>query len=140
MSLHTYDEVLKWDHHKLLEWLQCQEPITLEQDSEELEAFRSSKVPGSVFLQESTAFFRSCGVPLGVARRIELLGKQFRDNQKKRKAEFEEELQVKRYLPEARKQYTGIDFFDSFFWEPFFPCPQAKWYLLCGISTIKREG
>jgi len=115
MSLPTYDQVMKWDHHKLLEWLQSQEPITLQEDSEALGAFKASEVQGSVFLEEGTAFFRSCGVPLGVARRMELLGKQFRDNHKKRKLEFDEEPQVKRYLPEARKQYTGIDSFRSIF-------------------------
>lgn len=119
--------------------LQSQEPVTLEKDSEELEAFRSSKVPGSVFLQKSTAFFRSCGVPLGVAERMELLGKQFRDNQKKRKAEFDEEPQVKRYLPEARKQYTGIDFFDSIFWEPFFCKPSDTCYAILGLQSERAK-
>lgn len=78
---------------------------------EELEAFRPSKALGSVFRQWTTACSRACGVPLGVAQRIELLGKQLRDNRKKRKAEFDEEPPVKRnhqWRGKRNHQWRGI--------------------------------
>jgi len=66
---------MAWDHHKLLAWLQEQNPITFAEPAD-LAAFKKSNIPGAVFLHEKTASFQSCGISFGVSRRLELLAEQ----------------------------------------------------------------
>jgi hypothetical protein len=99
---------MKWDRHKLLEWLQSQDPITFD-DENALAAFKANLIGGSVFLQEKTAFFQSCGVPAGIARRLELLAEQFSGSSRKRKGEFDGgELDSKKLFEDDSRKWAGM--------------------------------
>ena len=92
-----------WNHQKLLEWLQSQNPVTLEEPTD-LEAFKASRIGGDVFLHEKTAFFRSCGISLGVARRLELLAERI-STSRKRERELDE-LEKRNFHHES-KHFAG---------------------------------
>jgi hypothetical protein len=104
----TRDDVMGWDHHALRSWLQSQVPPVFSEEYN-LAAFAACEINGLVFLSEKTAFFQSCGLPLGVARHLALLAEPFSGSSKKRKGEFEgEEPENKKVFSDSSKKYLGM--------------------------------
>jgi hypothetical protein len=59
--------------------------------------------------QEKTAFFQSAGVPLGIARRLELLAEPFSGSSRKRKGEFDGgEPDAKKLFEDESRKWAGM--------------------------------
>ena len=67
----TAEEVERWNRHKLLKWIQEEEPELLEDD--QLEKFKAARVSGRIFLKHAgnpDAFEEKCNLAFGVSETL----------------------------------------------------------------------